>query len=125
LDGIESGQGVFVLGATNLPDRVDPAVLRGGRIGRQIEIPLPTVENRGELLRRYTGDKALAPDVEFGELARWTDGLSGADIESICADAAEYAFMRDSGPRQVTKADFQAVVERQLQRHRHGPVSTS
>jgi transitional endoplasmic reticulum ATPase len=120
LDGIESGQGIFVLGATNLPDRIDPAVLRGGRIGRQIEIPLPTLENREELFRRYASDKAIAPDVDFGELARWTEGLSGADIESVCADAAENAFMRESGPRQVMKADFETVVQRQLQRQRRG-----
>jgi SpoVK/Ycf46/Vps4 family AAA+-type ATPase len=124
LDGLESGKGVFVLGATNLPERLDPAVLRGGRIGRQIEIPLPTEENREELFRRFTGDKAIAPDVDFADLAHWTDGLSGADIESLCADAAEYAFMRDSGPRQVTKADFEAVLKRQMQRQQRGIETT-
>ncbi|MGH7903980.1 MAG: AAA family ATPase [Candidatus Dormibacteraceae bacterium] len=106
LDGIDSTPGVFVLGATNLPDRVDPAIRRGGRLGREIEIPLPTPENRRAMLEKFTGRLRVGPDLDLERLAVETEGMSGADIESLCASAAENAFMNAEGPRQVGKEDL-------------------
>lgn len=106
LDGIDSTPGVFVLGATNLPERVDPAVRRGGRLGREIEIPLPTRENRRAMLEKFTGRLRLGQDVDFEALAAETEGMSGADLESLCSSAAENAFMNADGPRPVGQEDF-------------------
>ena len=110
LDGLNSSGGIFVLGATNLPDRVDPAALRGGRLSRHIEIPLPTLSNREELFRRNTAAMTLAADVDLATLASQTSGRSGADIASLCSAAAEHAFMRGTDPKEVTAEDFAAVV---------------
>jgi SpoVK/Ycf46/Vps4 family AAA+-type ATPase len=112
LDGIDSTPGVFVLGATNLPDRIDPAVLRGGRQGRHIEIPLPDQAAREALFRLHSRRLALHPDVDADALAATTDGRSGADIEALCNEAAEAALRRGAAPRAVTQADFLSVLSR-------------
>jgi transitional endoplasmic reticulum ATPase len=112
LDGIDSTPGVFVLGATNLPDRVDPAVLRGGRLGRHIEIPLPDQAGREALFRLHSRRLTLHDDFDPAALAPATDGRSGADIEAWCDEAAEVALQRRGEPRAVTQADFLTVVGR-------------
>jgi ATP-dependent 26S proteasome regulatory subunit len=110
LDGINSTPGVFVLGATNLLDRLDPAVLRGGRLGRKIEIPLPDEESRLRLFELFSAGAPLAADLDFKRLAALTGGMSGADIESLSNEAAELALGRDEGPRQITQADYERAV---------------
>lgn len=111
LDGIDSTPGVFVLGATNVPDQLDPAITRGGRLGRKIEIPLPTLENREALLRLYSHRMKLDPGVDPCRVAMRIEMASGADIEAICSAAGELAFHREQGPRAVTDGDFLAAVE--------------
>jgi transitional endoplasmic reticulum ATPase len=112
LDGIDSTPGVFVLGATNLPDRIDSAVLRGGRLGRHIEIPLPDQAARAALLRLHGRRFTLYSDVDPDALAAMTEGRSGADIEAACNEAAEVALHRRTEPRAVTHADFVTVLGR-------------
>ena len=112
LDGLDSAPGVFVLGATNLPDKLDPAVVRGGRLGRMVEIPLPTLENREDLFRLHARELDLASDVDFVALARMTERASGADIESICQAAVENAYGRGTEPHAVTQADYLEVLRR-------------
>jgi transitional endoplasmic reticulum ATPase len=112
VDGLDTVPGVFVLGATNHLDKLDPAVVRGGRLGRLVEIPLPTVEGREALLRLHARDLSLAPDVDLAAVARLTEGASGADLEAICQSAVEAAYERDEATQQVTQADFLKVLER-------------
>jgi ATP-dependent 26S proteasome regulatory subunit len=112
LDGLDSTPGVFVLGATNLPERIDPAVTRPGRLGRRIDIPLPDLAGRRALIGLHSARLHLDSGVDLGELAAATEGASGAGIEGICNDAAEHAFFREAGPRRVTAADFAVALQR-------------
>jgi transitional endoplasmic reticulum ATPase len=114
LDGIDSAPGVFVLGATNLPDRVDPAVRRGGRLSREIEIPLPDAGQRERLFRLHCRNRRLGDDVDWSGLARMSESFSGADIEAVCDEAAEHAYRRGAEPRAVCELDFQQVLRRRL-----------
>lgn len=88
MDGIEDLKGVVVLAATNRPDIIDPACLRGGRFDFIIELPLPDEKTREAIFHIHTRLKPLAPDVNIADLARLTDGKTGSDIEGYCRKAA-------------------------------------
>ena len=91
LDGIEELKEVVVIAATNRMDLIDKALLRPGRIDRLIYIPAPGEEGRVEIFKIHLKGKPLADDVDISELAKQTEGYSGADIESICREAAMLA----------------------------------
>lgn len=112
LDGVDSTPGVFVLGATNRMDKVDPAVTRGGRLGRHIEIPLPDQADREMLFAINTRGMRMDPDVDLAALARGSERASGADIEALCQQAVEEAFQRTDGPKAVRQEDFLAAMRR-------------
>jgi len=88
LDGIEELKGIVVLAATNRLDIIDPALLRAGRFDFLLELPVPDEETRLEIFKVHTRGKPLAPDVDLKSLAGGTEGLVGADIESICRKAS-------------------------------------
>jgi transitional endoplasmic reticulum ATPase len=88
LDGIEELKGVVVLAATNKLDRIDSAMLRAGRFDFLLEVTLPPEEDRHAILRIHTADKPIDRTVSLENLAKFTEGFSGADIESICKGAA-------------------------------------
>ena len=94
LDGVEELKGVLVLGATNRPDMLDPAVLRPGRFDEIIDIALPDEESRRLIFEVHLRNKPLAPGVSAANLAAGTDGFSGADIQGICTKAALRAVRR-------------------------------
>jgi len=94
LDGIDELKGVLVLGATNRPDILDPAVLRPGRFDEIVEIPIPDKKDRQEIFEVHLRDKPLAPGISPGDLAARTEGISGAEIASICKKAALRAVRR-------------------------------
>jgi transitional endoplasmic reticulum ATPase len=94
LDGIEDLKGVLVLGATNRLDILDPAVLRPGRFDEIVEIPMPDEKDRREIFEVHLRNKPLARGIKPAELAAGTDGLSGADIASVCKKAALKAVRR-------------------------------
>lgn len=94
LDGVEELKGVLVLGATNRPDVIDPAVLRPGRFDTVIDIPLPDGRSRREIFGIHLRGKPLASGIDVGKLAARTEGLSGADIAGICHQAALAAVRR-------------------------------
>lgn len=87
IDGMEASRGVFVMAATNRPDTLDPALLRGGRLSRTLEIPLPSKAERLALLTLFTANMPLN-GVDLDKLADQTDGLSGADLKALCQQAA-------------------------------------
>ncbi|MDA2922506.1 CDC48 family AAA ATPase [Patescibacteria group bacterium AH-259-L07] len=91
MDGIEVLQGVTVLGATNRPEIIEPALLRSGRLDIQLELPIPDYEARVEIFTIHTRDKPLAKDVDLKGLAEEMEGKTGADIEAVCEGAVRTA----------------------------------
>jgi ATP-dependent 26S proteasome regulatory subunit len=93
MDGISGQQGIFVLAATNRPDQLDPAVLRGGRLSRTIEIPAPGPAGRMGLLRLFTKKMPLF-GVNLDAVVAATEGASGADLRALCQQAGLCALVR-------------------------------
>ncbi|XP_020604355.1 nuclear valosin-containing protein-like [Orbicella faveolata] len=92
MDGLEARKQVFIMGATNRPDIIDPAVLRPGRLDKVLFVGLPNTEDRGDILRTLTKDgkkPVLLPDVSIADLARdeRCEGLSGADLAALVREA--------------------------------------
>jgi transitional endoplasmic reticulum ATPase len=128
LDGLEELQDIVVIGATNRPDMIDPALLRPGRFDRLLYVPIPDMESRKEILRVHLKGKPLAPEISVDDLASRTDGYSGADLESVAETATMNAIRRyidnnkgntqDANEReklkqiQVTKADFDEAIKK-------------
>jgi len=112
LDGIESLENVVVIGATNRPDIADPAILRPGRFDRLIFVPAPDAKTIRQILKIHTSKMPLSPDVDLDMLAKSAAGYSGADIESICREAAMNALRRDTDSKEVTLIDFKDAMAR-------------
>jgi len=87
IDGLQSLHNVVVIAATNRPDMLDPALLRPGRFDRLVSIPAPDLEGRRQILRIHTAQKPLAKDVDLEELAKKTDGYTGADLAALTNEA--------------------------------------
>ncbi|ENN96387.1 cell division protein CDC48 [Methanocaldococcus villosus KIN24-T80] len=105
LDGMEEPKDVVVIAATNRPDIIDPALLRPGRLDRVILVPPPDEKARFEIFKIHTKNLNLAEDVDLEELAKKTDGYTGADIEAICREAAMLAVREKLGePWEIEKA---------------------
>jgi len=94
MDGVEELRGVLVMGATNRLDLIDPAVLRPGRFDLLVKLPLPDLAARREIFQVHMRGKPAAKDIDCGELARRTDGVSAADIAGACTRAALAAVRR-------------------------------
>ena len=88
MDGFGSNEGVVVLAATNRVDILDPALLRPGRFDRQVYVGLPDIKGREEILKIHARNKPLAEDVDLGQVAKGTPGLTGADLENLLNEAA-------------------------------------
>ncbi len=112
MDGFEGHERVIVIAATNRPDVLDPALLRPGRFDRHVVIDLPTLEERAAILRIHTRSMPLAPDVDLDVMARSTPGMSGADLENLCNEAALFAAREKSDL--VTKAHFEQAKDKVL-----------
>jgi transitional endoplasmic reticulum ATPase len=87
MDGLEGLQDVVVVAATNRMDIVDPALLRPGRFDRLVKVPEPDLEARKQILRIHTAKKPLAADVDLDDLARRTEGFTGADLAAVANEA--------------------------------------
>jgi cell division protease FtsH len=110
MDGFEPGTNVIVLGATNRPEVLDPALLRPGRFDRRIAVQPPDRKGRGEILRIHTRSVPLAPDVDLDRIAASTPGATGADIGLIVNEAALFAARRDHVA--VEQRDFTDAIEK-------------
>jgi cell division protease FtsH len=118
MDGFDVAQGIVVLGATNRPEVLDPALLRPGRFDRQVTIPLPNLAERQAILKVHSRGKQLGPDVDLNVVARGTPGFSGADLANLANEAAIVA-VRDH--RDVISAgDFESARDRILLGRREG-----
>jgi transitional endoplasmic reticulum ATPase len=94
MDGVEELRGVLVLAATNRVDAIDPALLRPGRFDRVVEMGPPDEADRLAILHVHSRGRPLSPDIDLPDLARRTDGFSGADLEKLLREAAMTA-LRD------------------------------
>ncbi len=112
LDGFESRGDIGIIGATNRPDILDPALLRPGRFDRFIEVPLPNDDGRKQILKIHTKNMALDEEADLDLLSSLTDGLSGADLKAVCTEAGMFA-IREKRDR-VTVTDFMDAVEKVL-----------
>ena len=95
IDGMGSGKTLFIIGATNRPDILDPGIMRPGRLDQLIHIPLPDRESRVSIFKANLRKSPIARDMDLELLADVTEGFSGADITEICQRAAKNA-VRDS-----------------------------
>ena len=122
LDGIEELKGVLVLGATNRPDMIDPAMLRPGRFDEEVETPIPDEKARKEIFEIHLRKKPCSQRISMSDLASRTEGFSGADIAGVCHKAAFKALRRvvEAGGTekaekkiklQVTKEDLLSTIE--------------
>ncbi len=88
MDGFETNEGIIVMAATNRADILDPALLRPGRFDRQINVNLPDVKGREQILKVHARNKPMASDINFKTLARITSGFSGAELANLLNEAA-------------------------------------
>jgi transitional endoplasmic reticulum ATPase len=111
MDGILSLQDIVVIAATNRPNLIDPSVLRPGRFDRLIYVPEPDEKSRLQIFKLYSQPMPLSKDVDLNQLALITRYYSGADIESLCREAAMHALRRDVNCREVVMKDFQEAMK--------------
>ncbi|MGB0356910.1 MAG: ATP-dependent metallopeptidase FtsH/Yme1/Tma family protein [Cytophagales bacterium] len=110
IDGFDANAGIFVIGSTNRPDMLDPAILRPGRLGRKIYTSLPTINERKSCFRHYVNKIVkLATDVSIDRLADQTSGFSYAGIADVCNEAAMIAARK--GCKKVTMAHFDEAID--------------
>jgi transitional endoplasmic reticulum ATPase len=116
IDNLRDVKGVILLAATNRPERVEPALLRSGRFDYILQFAKPDIADRTAIMRLCCGRVPLAHDVDFDEFARRMEGLTGADIESLCKKAtllaiAEFQDGARDAPFVVGRSDFLAVLD--------------
>merc|ERR1712151_872905 len=117
MDGGEAKKNVFIIGATNRPDILDPAILRPGRLDQKIYIPMPDLGSRESVFKANLRGAPLAPDVSLNSLAEHTEGFSGADISEICKRACKYA-IRDT----ISKLKPEDQMEEEGEEEQEDPV---
>jgi cell division protease FtsH len=110
MDGFDPQAGIIIMGATNRPEVLDPALLRPGRFDRQILVDRPDLKGRMAIFAVHTRDLVLDDHVDFHKLAAETPGFAGAEIANVCNEAALLASRKEGGA--VTQADFQDAIER-------------
>jgi cell division protease FtsH len=98
------------MAASNLLEKLDPALLRPGRFDRQVFVSPPDVEGRKRILEVHTRNKPLREEVDLGMIAMQTSGLTGAELANLCNEAAIFCVRRDGTA--VSQADFEAALER-------------
>jgi transitional endoplasmic reticulum ATPase len=116
IDNLRDAKGVILLAATNRLERIEPALLRSGRFDYKVPFAKPDTEDRAAIMRLCCRRVPLAPDVDFRDFAERMEGLTGADIESICKKAtllaiAEFQAATRVAPFVVLREDFLAVLE--------------
>lgn len=111
MDGLEELQSVVVIGATNRPNLIDPALLRPGRFDELIYVSVPDRAGRARILGIQTAKMPLADDVDLDDLAARTDHYSGADLEDLVRRAGLAALRESLGTAQVTRAHFETAIK--------------
>ncbi len=112
IDGLEDLKDVTIIGATNRPDMLDPAILRPGRFDRVILVDIPDETSRQRILEIHTKKTPLGDDVDIRELVKLTDGFVGADLEALVREAALNALRKDNSASMVMLDDFDEAFKR-------------
>ncbi|MFW5900636.1 MAG: proteasome-activating nucleotidase Pan1, partial [Halodesulfurarchaeum sp.] len=110
MDGFEDRGDIRIIAATNRFDMLDRAILRPGRFDRLIEVPLPDEEGREKIFKIHTRNMSTAEALDYEQLARDTEGMSGADIRAICTEAGMFAIRDDR--ETITTQDFREAREK-------------
>jgi len=125
MDGLEELNDVILIAATNRPDILDPAILRSGRFGRHIEVPLPNKTSRIKIFKIHLANRPIDNNIDIEKLAEKLEGNTGADIKAICEEATLLAIRRgvidenidtqnpDSYKKvKISQADFEKAIEK-------------
>ncbi len=125
MDGLEELKDVILIAATNRPDILDPAILRSGRFGRHIEVPLPNKISRIKIFKIHLANRPIDNNIDIEKLAERLEGNTGADIKAICEEATLLAIRRsvinnnidtqnpDSYKKvKISQADFEKAIEK-------------
>jgi transitional endoplasmic reticulum ATPase len=110
MDGIEDNNDIVVIGATNRPDILDPAILRPGRFDRILLVGPTDKKGRLEIFKIHTKNMPLGKDVDINELAEKTEGYVGSDIEAVCREAAMLALREDIKAEKVHLKNFETAM---------------
>ena len=110
MDGFDANTGAIIIGATNRPDTLDPALLRPGRFDRQVVVDKPDMKGRQAIFKVHTNKLLLSKDVQLERLAAQTPGFAGAEIANVCNEAAIYAVRNNRN--EIAMADFEAAIEK-------------
>ena len=112
IDGLQELNDVIVIGATNRPDIIDPALLRPGRFDRIILTPVPDDKSRQAILQIHTKGMPLAKDVDLNMLVELTPNFVGADIQSLCREAAIIALRKNMKAKEILMKDFEEALKK-------------
>jgi len=112
MDGLEDLNDVIVIGATNRPDMIDPALLRPGRFDKILLVDAPNETERENILKIHTKKMPLGKDVNLKEIAKITSGYTGADLESLVREAGMLALRESPDTKHVTKKHFEKALEK-------------
>jgi transitional endoplasmic reticulum ATPase len=115
MDGFKKTSGLVIIGATNMPWAIDPALRRSERFTKQIYIPSPDVKAREEIFRIHTRGKPIAEDIDYRKLAELTEGYASSDIKTVCDLAAEIPWeeaLKGGEERKIETRDLLKVIEK-------------
>jgi cell division protease FtsH len=112
MDGFDAASGVVIIGATNRPDILDPALLRPGRFDRHVTVDRPDLAGRAKILELHAHGKQFTHDVDFGQVARRTPGFSGADLANVVNEAALLAIRQ--AKVEIGSAEVDEAIQRSL-----------
>jgi len=112
LDGFEANDGIILIGATNRPDVLDPALLRPGRFDRRINVPIPDIKGRHEILEVHAKKVKMGPDTDLNIIARHTPGFVGADLANIINESAIMAAKHER--KVVDQKDIEEAIEKMI-----------
>jgi transitional endoplasmic reticulum ATPase len=116
MDGLEGLKDVILLAATNRPDMLDPALLRSGRFGRHVEIPLPDKDTRIKIFKIHLKNKPLASDVDMNDLSQKLEDYTGADIHAICEEATLLTIRKAISDVDINTQDANSVKKVKISR---------
>lgn len=114
MDGMDEAEGIIVVATTNMPDLVDPALMRPGRFDKVIYVPPPDLESRKEIIKIHLKDKFTGNDIDTIKIAEMTDGFSGADLANLVREASSFGLERaleTKKPEPIVMSDIQHILD--------------